>query len=327
MFLPSTITLKPGDSGDFVTELQRRLSKVGFHDEAAINGMYDGVTTTSVRSFQSANGLQSDGIAGPETIRRLNGAVTGSTDTTTEGSSSEDEQKETDRLTLKDSILSTVAQEPALDPALMGMAAEANTQAEAPKEPDPAIKDREAAVQREAQAKAAESAQANIQQQSQLQEMLMQALQNKQPPAAEQPTKEAQPVKQENEAAKAVQKDAKALEAAAMKEQMAQQNPELAAQKDQALQQKEQMAQQTQQEEAQAKQQEVAQKPERTPMLQKLVDYIEARLPTDTVREVLQVGGKMLRAGVQQASMPDDGTARAPETGQAQSQEQAAQRG
>lgn len=77
MFLPSNITLAPGDSGDFVTELQRRLGKAGVFPEESVSGFYDGMTTSAVTRFQTQNGLRADGIAGPETLRRLNGQLSG----------------------------------------------------------------------------------------------------------------------------------------------------------------------------------------------------------------------------------------------------------
>ena len=77
MFLPTNITLKLGDSGDFVTELQRRLSIIKCFNESAINGVYDGLTVNGVSHFQSMIGVRADGIAGPETLRRLNGAISG----------------------------------------------------------------------------------------------------------------------------------------------------------------------------------------------------------------------------------------------------------
>ncbi len=72
MFLPGNITLEPGDSGDYVTELQRRLAARDLLAEGAVNGVYDGITTNAVKGFQSLHGLTIDGIAGPDTIRRLN---------------------------------------------------------------------------------------------------------------------------------------------------------------------------------------------------------------------------------------------------------------
>lgn len=73
MFLPSNITLKPGDSGDFVAELQRRLAGRDFLTSDMVTSFYDGATTNAVRQFQTAHGIRADGVAGPETLRRLNG--------------------------------------------------------------------------------------------------------------------------------------------------------------------------------------------------------------------------------------------------------------
>jgi hypothetical protein len=77
MFLPTNITLKFGDSGDFVTELQRRLSVISCFNPDAINGFFDGSTVNGVSQFQTQSGIRADGIAGPETLRRLNGAISG----------------------------------------------------------------------------------------------------------------------------------------------------------------------------------------------------------------------------------------------------------
>lgn len=82
MFLPSNITLKFGDSGDFVSELQRRLVAVSCFSAEGINGFYDGTTVNGVSQFQSMSGIRADGIAGPETLRRLNGVISGDTSTT-----------------------------------------------------------------------------------------------------------------------------------------------------------------------------------------------------------------------------------------------------
>lgn len=96
MFLPSNITLKFGDSGDFVAELQRRLATARSYPEDQINGFYDGTTVNGVASFQTRCGIRADGIAGPETLRRLNAAITGtasSEDNKTGSTSSEEEAK------------------------------------------------------------------------------------------------------------------------------------------------------------------------------------------------------------------------------------------
>jgi peptidoglycan hydrolase-like protein with peptidoglycan-binding domain len=71
MFLPNDITLRPGDSGDHVAELQRRLAQRDLLGESNVNGSYDGPTTQAVMQFQSINGLRSDGVAGPQTLRLL----------------------------------------------------------------------------------------------------------------------------------------------------------------------------------------------------------------------------------------------------------------
>jgi peptidoglycan hydrolase-like protein with peptidoglycan-binding domain len=78
MFLPSTITLKFGDSGDFVTELQNRLVLTKCLTDGMVTGFYDGATVNAVTTFQGREGLNADGVAGPETLRRLNGVISGS---------------------------------------------------------------------------------------------------------------------------------------------------------------------------------------------------------------------------------------------------------
>jgi peptidoglycan hydrolase-like protein with peptidoglycan-binding domain len=90
MFLPSNITLKFGDSGDFVTELQRRLSVVHCFNADAINGFFDGTTVNGVSQFQSMSGIRSDGIAGPETLRRLNGVISGDNSSATDHKAEEE---------------------------------------------------------------------------------------------------------------------------------------------------------------------------------------------------------------------------------------------
>ena len=53
-----------------VLELQVRLSQLGFYKGMA-DGIYGIETTSAVRLFQAASGLQPDGAAGPETWKRL----------------------------------------------------------------------------------------------------------------------------------------------------------------------------------------------------------------------------------------------------------------
>ena len=113
MFLPSNITLKFGDSGDFVAELQRRLSTVKAHDAEA-SGYYDAATVTSVTGFQSRSGLRADGIAGPETLRRLNGVISG--DTSTTSSKKEEEAKPAPTAAVMQDLYGQTPQTPAPQP-------------------------------------------------------------------------------------------------------------------------------------------------------------------------------------------------------------------
>lgn len=59
-------TVRPGDKGDIVVQIQDCLIQMGFMDE--ITGVYDDATTEAVREFQKANGLTADGIAGAKTL-------------------------------------------------------------------------------------------------------------------------------------------------------------------------------------------------------------------------------------------------------------------
>ena len=63
-------TLRAGDKGDQVVQLQDQLMKLGYMVTTA-TGVYDDLTVSAVAVFQSRNGLKSDGVAGPETQRVL----------------------------------------------------------------------------------------------------------------------------------------------------------------------------------------------------------------------------------------------------------------
>lgn len=66
--------LSLGDSGEAVTALQTKLQQLGFFPtDVAISGFYGSITADSVRRFQQANGLGTDGIAGPATQAQLFG--------------------------------------------------------------------------------------------------------------------------------------------------------------------------------------------------------------------------------------------------------------
>lgn len=64
-------TLRKGDTGSMVKDLQLRLQAVGCTLEA--DGIFGAKTLSFVLSFQRANGLKADGIVGPETWAKLDG--------------------------------------------------------------------------------------------------------------------------------------------------------------------------------------------------------------------------------------------------------------
>jgi peptidoglycan hydrolase-like protein with peptidoglycan-binding domain len=59
-------TVRPGDSGNYVIELQQRLSRLGYY-KGVIDGRYGPGTEAAVRKFQVAYGLGVDGIVGSAT--------------------------------------------------------------------------------------------------------------------------------------------------------------------------------------------------------------------------------------------------------------------
>jgi len=63
-------TLRPGDSGTAVKELQYRLKELGYYS-ASRDGVYGTQTRTAVMAFQARNGLTTDGVAGPATLKKL----------------------------------------------------------------------------------------------------------------------------------------------------------------------------------------------------------------------------------------------------------------
>jgi peptidoglycan hydrolase-like protein with peptidoglycan-binding domain len=64
-------SLKQGDSGDAVRDLQNALYKLGFYN-GTISGNYGSLTAAAVRRFQDKNDLTVDGIAGSKTITLIN---------------------------------------------------------------------------------------------------------------------------------------------------------------------------------------------------------------------------------------------------------------
>ncbi|MFY0571292.1 peptidoglycan-binding domain-containing protein [Archangium lansingense] len=70
----ATPTLKQGATGASVTNLQKLLAQHGFNPGAA-DGQFGPKTAAAVKAFQSAKGLVADGVVGPKTWAKLNGAA------------------------------------------------------------------------------------------------------------------------------------------------------------------------------------------------------------------------------------------------------------
>lgn len=73
LIAPSTYAetlIKVGSRGAEVTRMQQRLNELGFN-AGPIDGIAGPATQSAVISFQKANNLMADGIAGPQTLGRL----------------------------------------------------------------------------------------------------------------------------------------------------------------------------------------------------------------------------------------------------------------
>ncbi len=64
-------TVRPGESGEIVVEIQDCLIQMGYLEE--ITGVYDDATVSAVKAFQKDHGLTPDGIAGSKTLVLLFG--------------------------------------------------------------------------------------------------------------------------------------------------------------------------------------------------------------------------------------------------------------
>ncbi len=84
-------TLTVGSTGDRVKTLQTKLKRWGYYF-GAVDGKYGAATKAAVQSFQKKNGLSSDGVAGPATLKALGMQTSGSTNTggSSGGSSNQD---------------------------------------------------------------------------------------------------------------------------------------------------------------------------------------------------------------------------------------------
>lgn len=71
----SSEALKSGDESDAVKELQKKLKELGYFNESA-TGTFGSLTKEAVIAFQKANGLEADGVAGANTLRKIENSRT-----------------------------------------------------------------------------------------------------------------------------------------------------------------------------------------------------------------------------------------------------------
>lgn len=64
-------TLSPGQEGDEVLKMQKRLARLGYISEKSCTGIYDDNTERMVKLFQAKAGLKRTGIADSETLEKL----------------------------------------------------------------------------------------------------------------------------------------------------------------------------------------------------------------------------------------------------------------
>lgn len=65
--------LRLGDEGNTVSKIQNLLSKYGYLNSGNVTGYYGEITEKAVKSFQTQNGLASDGTVGAMTMAKLTG--------------------------------------------------------------------------------------------------------------------------------------------------------------------------------------------------------------------------------------------------------------
>ncbi len=92
--------LKKGDRGDAVKTLQKRLKELGYY-KSYVDGDFGNETVAAVKAFQKKNGLYQDGVAGSQTMKKLNASNAVKADGTVEGSSSSSGSTSTEDGTLK----------------------------------------------------------------------------------------------------------------------------------------------------------------------------------------------------------------------------------
>lgn len=90
MYVTNTISIEAlsryGSTGNEVKQIQTRLKSWGYY-KGNVDGVYGSKTQAAVKSFQRANGLTADGVAGPKTLAAI-GLPTGSSSSSSGGSAS-----------------------------------------------------------------------------------------------------------------------------------------------------------------------------------------------------------------------------------------------
>jgi hypothetical protein len=283
MFLPTNITLQFGDTGDFVTELQRRLSGIQLLNEMMINGAFDGNTVNAVKSFQSMHGIRVDGVAGPETLRRLAGVLSGDT-----GSSTSDTKEEEAKQQLRDinfygnAMLTPAPVEPSLEALLGAVAAQKDSSSPPVAKAEPAAT-LHATTPPRPETLSPLDTQRNAA--ALLSEMLAQPIPI--PPPPERMDARREPVG----------------EAKLPPEQRLEPKPDPAAKPAVAK-------------APEPKREMEATAEPRSPLsafVQKIIDYIESKLPRHIAHEVKEIGQTMLKAGVREAGGTQEAPARTQE--------------
>ena len=66
-------SLRKGATGSAVKDLQTKLKKLGFYN-AYVDGSYGDTTVAAVKAFQKKYNLTADGVAGSETLKKLDSA-------------------------------------------------------------------------------------------------------------------------------------------------------------------------------------------------------------------------------------------------------------
>lgn len=93
-------SLEKGDKGDAVKNLQKRLKELGYY-KTTCDGDYGDVTVAAVKAFQKMNGLYQDGIAGSQTLSKLNSSSAKDANGKIPGQESEEDEVEPDDGSLK----------------------------------------------------------------------------------------------------------------------------------------------------------------------------------------------------------------------------------